>query len=137
MRREVTELDELIVSTGAKGDKEEKSTLERQRIKALVARGAASATVRSAMSELHDAVRSPAVTQHELLGKQRSLELGAEGELISELLHSAHIYTVNAVSMLTSPDDRSLVTLLRVVLEGLDRALGGVLKRLLPRAPTR
>jgi hypothetical protein len=34
--------------------------------------------------------------------------------------------------MLTSPDDRALVTLLRVVLEGLDRALGGVLKRLLP-----
>ena len=121
MRREVTELDELIVSTGAKGDKEEKSTLERQRIKALVARGAASATVRSAMSELHDAVRSPAVTQHELLGKQRSLELGAEGELISELLHSAHVYTVTG--MLTSPDDRALVTLLRVVLEGLDLAL--------------
>ena len=127
---EMTALGELIVSSGAKSDKDDKSTLERGRIKALVARGAASATVRSAVSELHAAVRSPSVTQHELLGKQRSLELGAEGELISELLHSAHVYTVTG--MLTSPDDRALVTLLRVVLEGLDRALGGVLKRLLP-----
>ena len=128
---ELSALGELIVSSGSsKGDEKEKASLERGRIKALVAQGAASPAVRAAFSDLHAAVRTTATTKHELLAKVRGHELGAEGELISELLHSAHVYTVNG--MLTSPDDRALVTTLRVVLEGVDRALGGLMKRLLP-----
>jgi hypothetical protein len=123
-------LGELIVSSGAKGDQKEKSTLERGRIRALVTAGAGSVAVRTAVERLHEAARSPAVTHHSLLEMVKAAETGEDGELMSELIHSAHLYTISGV--LVCHEDRMLAAMLRTLLEAIDQALGKVLKRMLP-----
>jgi hypothetical protein len=127
---ELTALGELIVSSGSKGDEKEKTSLERSRIKVLVQEGGASPYVRTVVETLHEAVRSPTTTKASLMAMVREAELGTDGQLVSELLHSSHLWSVTG--MLSCPEDRKLVSDLRVVIEGIDRTLGGIVKRLLP-----